>query len=559
MAAVVVFLALAALPAVISGYPIYILPQYMLFGMLALSLALLWGHVGIVSFGQAAFFALGAYAMGLAMQQTALPVNGAYLGLLGSVALGGALAGIIGYFLFSAGVRGAYFVIVTLALSIIVEQLAVSQSQITGGWNGMFIDRMSLTFGPLGEISLFDDAPIYYLVLAVVAAAFALLKGLSRAPFGKLLVGVRENEDRLLALGVRTPLYKTGAFALSGAIACLAGALYGTHANFVAPVARRRPVLDRGRGVGRDRRARLPARRAARRHPRGLALELSERDHARLLAARARHPVRAGDPVPEGRRGRRDRPTAFGTAAELSAVAELLRTEGLTKRFQGLLANDSIDFRLSSGELRCVIGPNGAGKTTFISMISGHLRPTAGTIWYRGEQITQLPVPARARRGIGRKFQTPSVFDNQSVLENAELAVLAAARRPSDVRARIAQVLELVRLEDQAEILARNLSHGQRQWLEIGLLLANDAKLLLLDEPTAGMTAEETVATGQLVRRLIAELDVAAIIIEHDINFIRALRAPITVLHLGRVLVEGSFEEIERNPEVREVYLGGEQ
>jgi urea ABC transporter permease protein UrtC len=235
VAAVVVFLALAALPAVISGYPIYILPQYMLFGMLALSLALLWGQVGIVSFGQAAFFALGAYAMGLAMGQTAVPVNGAYLGLLGSVVLGGALAGIIGYFLFSAGVRGAYFVIVTLALSIIVEQLAVSQSQITGGWNGMFIDRMSLTFGPLGEISLFDDAPIYYLVLAVVAAAFALLKGLSRAAFGKLLVGVRENEDRLLALGVRTPLYKTGAFALSGAIACLAGALYGTHANFVAP------------------------------------------------------------------------------------------------------------------------------------------------------------------------------------------------------------------------------------------------------------------------------------------------------------------------------------
>ena len=235
MAAILVFLALAALPALISGYPIYILPQYMLYGMLALSLALLWGQVGIVSFGQAAFFALGAYTMGLAMHQTALPVNGAYLGLLGSILLGGALAGIIGYFLFSAGVRGAYFVIVTLALSIIVEQLAVSQSQITGGWNGMFIDRMSLTFGPLGEFSLSDDAPIYELVLVVVAAAFALLKGLSGAPFGKLLAGVRENEDRLLALGVRTPLYKTGAFALSGAIACLAGALYGTHAAFVAP------------------------------------------------------------------------------------------------------------------------------------------------------------------------------------------------------------------------------------------------------------------------------------------------------------------------------------
>jgi urea transport system permease protein len=208
----VVFLVLAAVPAVVSGYPVYILPQYLLFGMLALSLGLLWGFIGMVSFGQAAFFALGAYTMGLAMQQMGAPVNPAYIGLLASVVLGGALAGLIGYFLFSAGVRGAYFVIVTLALSIIVEQLAVSQSQITGGWNGMFIDRMSLTFGPLGEVSLFDDAPI-----------------------GKLLVGIRENEDRLIALGVRTAFYKTAAFAISGAIACLAGALYGTHANFVAP------------------------------------------------------------------------------------------------------------------------------------------------------------------------------------------------------------------------------------------------------------------------------------------------------------------------------------
>jgi ABC-type uncharacterized transport system ATPase subunit len=239
-------------------------------------------------------------------------------------------------------------------------------------------------------------------------------------------------------------------------------------------------------------------------------------------------------------------------------MAELLRTEGLTKRFQGLLANDDVDFQLASSELRCVIGPNGAGKTTFISMISGHLRPSAGNVWYQGERITQLPVTARAKRGIGRKFQTPSVFDDLSVLENVELAALASAHRGQDLGARIARVLELVRLDAQTDVLARNLSHGQREWLEIGLLLANDAKLLLLDEPTAGMTAEETAATGELVRQVIAELQVSAIIIEHDINFIRRLRAPITVMHLGRVLVEGPFDEIERNTEVREVYLGTE-
>ena len=235
MIAVLVFVVLAVLPAVLAGYPIFILPQYMLFGMLALSLGLLWGFVGIVSFGQAAFFALGAYTMGLAMQQAAGPVNPAYVGLVLSILLGGALAGAVGYFLFSAGVRGSYFVIVTLALSIIVEQLAVSQSQITGGWNGMFINRMSLTFGPLGELPLYGDVAIYYVVLAIVAATYFLLKWLTASKFGKVLVGIRENEDRLISLGFSTSLYETAAFALSGAIACLAGAFYGTHASFVAP------------------------------------------------------------------------------------------------------------------------------------------------------------------------------------------------------------------------------------------------------------------------------------------------------------------------------------
>jgi urea ABC transporter permease protein UrtC len=169
------------------------------------------------------------------MQWMASPVNPAYLGLLLALLIGGGLAALIGAFLFTAGVRGAYFVIVTLALSIIVEQLAVSQSQITGGWNGMFINRFSLTFGPFGEFSLFNDAPIYYVVLVVVALIYAALKALSRARFGKILIGIRENEERLISLGFATAWYKTAAFTLSGALACLAGALYGSHANFVAP------------------------------------------------------------------------------------------------------------------------------------------------------------------------------------------------------------------------------------------------------------------------------------------------------------------------------------
>ncbi len=234
----------------------------------------------------------------------------------------------------------------------------------------------------------------------------------------------------------------------------------------------------------------------------------------------------------------------------------LLRIRGLFKSFGGVVANADVDLDLAAGTIASIIGPNGAGKTTLISMVSGHLRPSAGTIEVRGRDVTRLSVERRARLGICRKFQTPSVFPELSVWENVELAVLASRRRPRDTGLRIGQVLALVRLVELAGHRAVALSHGQRQWLEIALLLANDASLLLLDEPTAGMTATETRATAELIRRLSGELGISAIVIEHDIQFIRDLRAPVTVLHLGRVFAQGSFETISDDERVRSIYLG---
>jgi ABC-type uncharacterized transport system ATPase subunit len=160
--------------------------------------------------------------------------------------------------------------------------------------------------------------------------------------------------------------------------------------------------------------------------------------------------------------------------------------------------------------------------------------------------------------GIARKFQTPSVFDRLTVDDNLELAALGKRVSASERRASIEEVLEITRLRDVRRVVASALSHGQRQWLEVGMLLANRAELLLLDEPTAGMTAEETSATGELIRMLADSRNLSIIIIEHDINFIRDLKAPVTVLHLGRVLVNGSFEEVAENEQVRNVYLGHE-
>ena len=237
-------------------------------------------------------------------------------------------------------------------------------------------------------------------------------------------------------------------------------------------------------------------------------------------------------------------------------MGELLRTEGLSKRFRGLIANDNIDFSLQAGEIRCLIGPNGAGKTTFISMISADLPPSSGRIWFKGQDVTALPVYRRAQMGIARKFQTPSVFEHLTVYDNLELAALGKSASVPRRKARIEEVLELTRLHGERAAVAAALSHGQRQWLEIGMLLANRAELLLLDEPTAGMTSEETRATGELIRTLATIHHVSVIIIEHDINFVRGLKVPVTVLHLGRVLLQGSFDEVSENDQVRNVYLG---
>lgn len=232
--AAVVFVALFYVPYVVTGYPVFILPQYMLFGVLALTLCLLWGFGGMVSFGQGAFFAIGAYAFGITLKHVP-GATGPWLGLLLGLVIGAAIAAAIGYFLFSANVRDSYFVLVTLAISTIVFVVANSQSKLTGGFNGMYVDRVSLSLPGGGGISLKSDLAMYYVAFTFTLFAYLGFRFLQGSRFGKVLVSVRENEDRTRALGYNTALYKTVAFAISGAVAALAGGLYATDAGFVSP------------------------------------------------------------------------------------------------------------------------------------------------------------------------------------------------------------------------------------------------------------------------------------------------------------------------------------
>lgn len=232
--AVLLFVALFYVPYLVVGYPVFILPQYMLFGVLALTLCLLWGFGGIVSFGQGAFFAIGAYSLGITLQRLDSTLS-PWVGLLLALVLGAAVAGVIGYFLFTADVRDSYFVLVTLAISTIVYVIANSQSDLTGGFNGMYVERITLPLPGGASLNVTSDLAIYYTVFVFTLLAYLGFRLLQASPFGQVLVGIRENEDRTRALGYNTALYKTCAFAASGAVAALAGALYATDAGFVSP------------------------------------------------------------------------------------------------------------------------------------------------------------------------------------------------------------------------------------------------------------------------------------------------------------------------------------
>jgi urea transport system ATP-binding protein len=241
----------------------------------------------------------------------------------------------------------------------------------------------------------------------------------------------------------------------------------------------------------------------------------------------------------------------------------ILYLEGITVAFDGFKALNDLSLTIEDGELRCIIGPNGAGKTTMMDVITGKTRPDAGNAFF-GQTIdlTQLSEAEIAHAGIGRKFQKPTVFERHTVFENLELAMKADKRVRATIDARprraeldrIAEVLMLIQLAAEGDRLAGSLSHGQKQWLEIGMLLMQEPRLLLLDEPVAGMTDDETMRTAELCMSLAGRHSV--VVVEHDMDFIAKIARTVTVLHEGSVLAEGPMDVVQADPRVIEVYLG---
>ena len=241
----------------------------------------------------------------------------------------------------------------------------------------------------------------------------------------------------------------------------------------------------------------------------------------------------------------------------------LLYLNGVTVSFDGFKALDELSLIVEEGELRTIIGPNGAGKTTMMDVVTGKTRPDSGEVFFRGTaDLSRLEEPEIANLGIGRKFQRPTVFESLTVFENLELALADSrgtwrtlvAQLTPDRRDHIAAILARIGLAENGGQPAGSLSHGQKQWLEIGMLLIHDRSLLLLDEPVAGMTDRETEETAELILELARDRTI--VVVEHDMAFVRSLGARVTVLHEGAVLAEGSIDHVQNHPRVIEVYLG---
>jgi branched-chain amino acid transport system permease protein len=544
----------------------------------------------MVSFGHAAFYGVGAFTVALI---TTRLHGDALLGLALAPLIGAAFGMLAGAFCLRA--VQLYFSLLTLAVSQLLYVAAFEADTITGGDNGIH--------GIPIPNFLNDPARVYYFVLAIVAVGAAVLFIITRSPFGAALTAIRENRQRAAFIGLRVRAYELAAFTIASSLAAVAGALYAIYDQQAFPglmfwTESGIPVLmvligGSGIFLGPALGAVFYTFLAAKVQsstiywdliigavllfvvlalPGGLA---SVPARVRALIARARpgptpeldmdqdivltpHP----GPSPQGGRDI-ETPTAKRTAG---SNGHLLVVRGLSKHFMGLRAVDGVDLDVKTGRVHAVIGPNGAGKSTLFNLVSGRLRPDSGKVLFDGADVTGAPPNQLAHVGMGRGFQTTAVFPRLTVAENLRLALMGIhgdTRRPFGsarklYRDQVDETISNVGLEGRAHTPARELSHGHQRALELGISLALGARLLLLDEPTAGMSPYETRRTLELLQQVIENRDVTLLITEHDMEVVFGIAQAVTVMAEGRVLTEGSPDEVRNHPDVIRVYLGTE-
>lgn len=563
--------------------------SWAIFGMLALSLTLVWGGGGIFSFGQGAFFGVGAYAYGV-VAMNLLPHTNESLSAVVAAALAGALvAAAIGYFMFYGKVGDVYVGIITLALTLVLYTVVSGTADpryhigvaAIGGYNGMSgVPPLTIGWPGAAQSIALSIEQQFVAVVLVAALCLAGVYWLQRRPFGRVLEALRDNELRAQLLGYDVRARKLLAFALGGALAGLAGALYAAWGMFVSPgvfglqqasiiviwalIGGRRSALGAFVGallvsslsfvLGGDAGNYTPIILGAVLIavvlfvPQGIVPSL----HGLLGGLRGRAGAQpapgAASAQPAGApRALPPRSAAGGRAPELQAI-------GLAKSFGGVQAVRDASLRFASQGVHCLIGPNGAGKSTFFNLLVGRHFPSGGDIRLDGRSIRRAEPHARVRAGLGIKLQEASVFASLSLRENLWLAAYGRLREQAAAQARADELLDWLGWRHRQHETAAVLAHGERQWLEIAMVLAAEPSVVLLDEPTAGMSREESLRVAELIGELGASACV--IVVEHDMEFVRALRVPVTVFHRGEVFASGSLDELRRDERILDIYLG---
>lgn len=561
---------LILIPPFLGEFWAYQLGLYFIYGLAALGVGLAWGQAGLLPLGQGMFVAIATYVAAhglLALGSSPF----AYLALPAACVLVAVLA-----FAFAALVfrgrfeQGPSFSLMTLALTLAAFQVANGWSSVTGGFNGL------RNIPGLPGLDGFLD--LYYLIAILLGLSIAAVDYLVHAPIGVLWRAIADNERRLAFLGYDVAVIKAVAFALASGLAGIAGALYAPQQNLVTPdlagfafsgdlvifaaVGGRATVLGPVIGavvvgvLSAELRDRFPWWEI------GIALffiVVVLRLPGGLMTLFA--PLQRLSFASTATRARSAAPGKPRIATSLSVAFEDVRV-----RLGDVTILDGLSVRTGEEAVLCVIGPNGAGKTSTLNVMTGMLPRRGGRIVIDGADVLRPEPAIVASKGVARKFQTPSVFPKLTIDENLAVALWAGRWRGFDLLRLglfgwTSPLLEEMRRRFQflnaGTRPASALSHGERQILELTMALVTEPRMLLLDEPCAGLSHEETAAVIEAIQWARGELNLRVIIIEHDMELVRRLADRVVVLHQGRFLADGSVEEVQRNPEVRAVYVGG--
>ena len=554
-------------------------------GLWAVSFNLMLGYTGMVSFAHAAYYGVGAYSVAILNTKFHMPV---LLALLLAPFITGIFGLVTGVFALRA-VR-LYFSLLTLAISQLLFVVALEWYDFTGGDNGVHNLKI--------PDNLLNAQNLYFIVLAVAVVCLALMYLLTRSPFGAALLTIRENRQRASSVGLNVKAYELAVFTIASAFAGVAGGLYAIYDQQAYPqllywTSNAQPVVIALLGgigsflgpiVGAVIFTYLSTT-IGKSAPFQFDIVLGAIVLAVVLIApggfisipslfaRLRSRFRRGEveQAPEESAGEAMASLKVGSAiaattqvAVVRSEVALLKIEGLSKSFGGLKAVRDVNLKVRQGDLHAIIGPNGAGKSTLFNLITGLLKPTSGSITFAGHDITGKADYSIAKAGIGRAFQITNIFPKLSVRQNVQYSMLAfrgITRRPFGFAERIFreeadQLLESVGLGPFVDLPAGQLSHGDQRALELAISIALGSKLLLLDEPTAGMSPYETEKAMELVRRLATERGLTLLFCEHDMSVVFNTAHTVTVMNQGSVLVEGTPAEVRSNPDVQRVYLG---